>query len=183
MKWGRDHEDEARQFYIDTMVYKNTPEKEKVMVDFAPSPSYVPDEYKDVDIVPVDPNEVSDLPYSIRVDVCGLVVSTVKSYCAYSSDGEVLETDDKGLLEIKCPRRLYGKCRPQYFAQIQYSMWLKLADFLVWTPQGSTLARYAYNETVLQGTDTAHEDWYEREFLPEAIVAIEKQRAWKEARG
>lgn len=106
MKWGRDNEDPARNLYMDIKRGQN--QHVKKATPFERMPSYIEDEYRlvDTEAIPVDPNEVSDLPYDIRVDVRGLVVHPEKCYIGYSSDGEVTETDDKGMLEIKCPRKM-----------------------------------------------------------------------------
>lgn len=180
MKHGRDNEDCARNFYKDYKLRQNTPNK--VRVDFAEQPSYIPLEYRQVDIQALDPNEVSDLPYDIHIDVRGLVVHPTKCYIAYSSDGEVTETDDRGLLEIKCPRRMYDEMPNMYYCQCLLGMYMfqySWVDFVVWTPRETSILRYPYNEDYfLHEVLRPAEDFYFEEFIPEAIVAIEKERAW-----
>lgn len=182
MKHGRDNEDTARSYYKDFKMRQNTPNK--VVVEFAEQPSYIPPEYRHVDIQPVDPNEASDLPYAIRVDVRGLYVHPEKGYLAYSSDGEVTETDDRGLLEVKCPfRKPYPECPEMYYCQCLLGMYMfgyKWVDFCVWTPQETTITRLPFNEDYFfECVLRPAEDAYFNEFIPEAIVAIEKERAWK----
>jgi len=101
MKWGRDHEDEARELYRSLRMTEFG--RQKAPVQFEPPPSYLPDDYRTIDnVVPVDPNEISDDPYTNHVEVRGLVVHPTIPWFGYSPDGEVFETDDKGLLGKFC---------------------------------------------------------------------------------
>ena len=103
MKWGRDHEDEARESY--RMMRINQFANGKYPIEFEPPPKYLDPDYQSIpDVVPVDPNEISDKPYTNTIEVRGLVVHPTIPWFGYSSDGEVTETDDQGLLEIKCPK-------------------------------------------------------------------------------
>lgn len=109
MKWGRDHEDEARNTY--KMIREQQHGRQKQVVEFEPPPFYLPEEFRTITdpnySTPVDPNKVSDKPYSMNIVLRGLIVHPVHHWMGYSPDGEVYETDDEGLLEIKCPRRIY----------------------------------------------------------------------------
>jgi len=187
MKWGRDHEDPARDVY--KSLRTNQFSSRKATIEFDPQPSYLPDDYKSIDnVVPVDPNEVSSDPFQIRVDVRGLIVHPTINWFGYSPDGEVFETDDKGLLEIKCPRKMYDEIAWFYYDQIQFGMFnlgVKWCDFVVWTREATTLKRYAFNEDYWNHELYPKlETFYHDKFIPEAIVAIEKERAWdpKEAK-
>ena len=147
MKWGRDNEALARDTYKSHRL--NQFKDYKAVVEFEPPPSYLPREFQHVDIVPVDPNEISSKPYTIDIQVRGLIVHPTLNWMGYSSDGEVFETDDKGLLEIKCPQRMYAEVPHSYYDQMQFGMFnlgLKWCDFFVWMEQGYTLKRYAFNE-------------------------------------
>lgn len=127
MKYGRDNEGGARDMYMEIKRRQNTPKK--VAIEFATPPSYLDEDFRHVELQPVDPNQVSEEPYDIRVDVRGLVIHPVKTYCGYSADGEVFETDDKGLLEIKCPRyKIYNEIPWMYYDQIQFGKDLYLAS-------------------------------------------------------
>jgi hypothetical protein len=182
MKWGRDHEDEARELYRSLRIHEFS--RQKTAVQFEPPPRYLDSDYQTIDnVVPIDPNDVSSDPYTNRVEVRGLVIHPTIPWFGYSPDGEVFETDDKGLLEIKCPqKRPYSEIPWSYYDQIQFGMFnfnLKWCDFFVWTPAQSSLHRYAFNEDYWNhDLYPKLEDFYMNRFLPEAIVAIEKERAW-----
>lgn len=119
MKWGRDHESEAREQYRQLRIAQFA--KGKFTIPFDDPPEYLPEKYRTItDVVPVDPNTVSDKPYDMRIEVRGLIVHPTINWFGYSADGEVFETDDKGLLEIKCPQRLHGHIIHSYYDQVQY---------------------------------------------------------------
>lgn len=198
MKWGRDNEDGARESYCNIrrnqfkteklhffpFLFKLFPKKfTRYTVEFDAPPSYLDPDYRQTDnIVPVDPNEVSDDPYKIEVTVRGLIVHPTINYFGYSPDGEIVETDDQGLLEIKCPQRMYPEIPWYYYDQIQFGMFnlgLKWCDFFCWTRDRTTLKRYAFNEDYWNhDLFPKLQTFYEEKFLPEAIIAIEKEREW-----
>lgn len=181
MKHGRDNEDPARDLYCNVKRKQNRPYKQ--CIEFSPPPSYLDADFAHIDdVAPLDPNTVSDAPYDIRVDVRGLVVHSTKPYFGYSSDGEVFETDDQGLLEIKCPRRMYKEIPWYYYDQIQFGMYnlgLEWCDFWVWTAQQTSLHRYAFNRDYWEHDLLPKlESFYQDLFIPAAIEAIERERAW-----
>jgi hypothetical protein len=122
MKWGRDNEDTAREAYRQERLKQF--EHGKYAIEFTAPPRYLPEEFRTIDnVTPVDPNAVSDKPYEIQVEVKGLIVHPTIHWFGYSPDGEVFETDDKGLLEIKCPMRgPYPEIPWYYYDQIQFGM-------------------------------------------------------------
>jgi hypothetical protein len=155
----------------------------KAPIEFEPPPAYLDADYRTIDLVPVDPNDISSDPYTNRIEVRGLVIHPTINWFGYSPDGEVFETDDKGLLEIKCPQKKpYTEIPWTYYDQIQFGMFnfnLKWCDFFAWTPGQSSLHRYAFNEDYWNHELYPKlEDFYMNTFLPEAVVAIEKERAW-----
>jgi hypothetical protein len=182
MKWGRDHEDEARQFY--KLLRESHHHNQKKIIPFDPPPSYLPEEFRTIDhpdyITPVDPNAISDKPYHIEITVRGLIVHPVHNWMAYSPDGEVEETDDSGLLEIKCPRRMYKEIPWYYYDQIQFGMFQlkkKWCDFFVWTKSQQTLHRYQFNPKYWENFMLPRmTSFYFEKFLPAAVIAIQKER-------
>lgn len=182
MKWGRDHEDEARQFY--KMIKESQHHQKKTIIPFDPPPSYLPEQFRVIDhpdyVNPVDPNKVSDKPYTIEITVRGLIVHPVHCWMAYSPDGEVEETDDSGLLEIKCPRRMYKEIPWYYYDQIQFGMFQlnkKWTDFFVWTKSQQTLHRFQFNPRYWSEYMFPRLcDFYFKQFLPAAVIAIKEER-------
>lgn len=179
MKWGRDHEDEARDLYKLTKQMQH--QNGKIVIEFADAPSYLPEEFRIIDdIQPVDPNSVSDKPYNIDITVRGLIVHPTMNWMAYSPDGEVDETDDAGLLEIKCPRRIYPEIPWYYYDQIQFGMFnlnKKWTDFFVWTKSAQTLKRYPFNTKYWEKCLFPKlKEFYFNKFIPEAVIAIKKER-------
>lgn len=182
MRWGREHEDEARESYRQIKLAQQRPHKS--VVEFDRPPRYLDQDFQQLDdVVPVEPNDVSDEPYTNEVEVKGLVVHPTIHWFGYSPDGEVFETDDKGLLEIKCPQRgPYPEIPWSYYDQIQFGMFnfeLRWCDFFAWTPAETKLERFAVNEDYWNhDLYPKIEDFYMEKFLPAAIEAIEKQRAF-----
>lgn len=180
MKHGRDNEGPSRDMYRQLKMKQNVPEKQQI--EYAAPPTYLDEDFRQLD--DVEYPEFSNEPYDIHIDVRGLVVHPTVCHYGYSSDGEIFETtDDKGLLEIKCPRKMYPQVPWMYYDQIQFGMYnlgLKWCDFWVWTPQQTSLNRYSFNEQYWEhDLHPKLETFYHDQFLPAAIEAIEKERAWK----
>lgn len=146
---GRLHEDTALSMYLQFM--RELHRDGKKVVEFADPPDYLDPKFHTIDdVVPQDPNTVSDKPYTIDVQVPGLIPHRDILWMGYSPDGIVTETDDVGLLEIKCPRHSPKlTIRWSYYDQIQYGMFqlgLKWCDFVEWNQyRGTQIKRYAFN--------------------------------------
>lgn len=93
---------------------------------------------------------------NIVVHCPGLVLHASLPWFGYSPDGLIIEQDGQRiLLEIKCPftKKLYPRIKMYYYDQIQFGMWMMncaFCDFVVYTPNLTSIERFAYDEDYVQ---------------------------------
>jgi hypothetical protein len=186
MKWGRDHEEEALQAYRKIRIAQFEANQGGA-IPFDTPPSFLPERYRRPEAWDnLEPVRLTakNAPFTVDVVTRGLIVNAKHPWMGYSPDGEVTICGgaDRCLLEIKCPQKLYDEFPDSYYCQVLFGMFnlgLKSADCFIWRPDGYKLWRFAFNrlwwEEVLY---PALERFYFDQFIPAAIVAIEKQRAF-----
>ena len=164
--------------YKEYKLRQNRPIKQ--LIEFEPPPKSLPEDYRHIDMQPIDPNDLSDKPYELDINVRGLVVHDKWSWLAFSSDGEANSLGDKYLIEIKCPKAPYTEIPKYYYEQVTFGMQLlglEYCDFIVWTPEHFSIKRFAFNADYWESYMFPRmEDFYMNKFLPAAVEAIENER-------
>jgi hypothetical protein len=178
MKWGRDHEDEARNDYI-------SQERPKVaaFVREARAKNQSTFRYANRDFpvhLPAE-SKAPDTPESwFFVTELGLLLDEDHQHLACSADGLIWVMGRLvGILEIKCPykKQLYPVIPIYYYDQLMANCKrfnLAYCDFFVWIPNATSLSRFEYdpNYSCLIMDLYLHE-YYFTEFLPTATLREE----------
>ena len=139
-RWGQEHEDVARNEYLENVREALTGREPEALTGREPEAL------------------TEDSIVSIDVVETGLVINPERPWMGNSPDGIIHVTYksgrvEKGLLEIKCPfKKTFYSPDPvpvYYYAQIQGTMGnlnLPWCDFVVWTPTGMQITRVLFDK-------------------------------------